>query len=56
LEARIGEIEALLGDPALYAAGADPVHPTALAAERDTLTTELAYATWERVGEELAGV
>jgi hypothetical protein len=58
LEARIAEIEATLGDPALYAAGADPARPTALAAERDTLTAELAqaYATWERVGEELAGV
>jgi ATP-binding cassette subfamily F protein 3 len=58
IETRIGEIEALLGDPALYAAGADPARPAALAAERDTLTAELAeaYATWERVGEELAGV
>ncbi|HEU4882632.1 MAG TPA: ABC-F family ATP-binding cassette domain-containing protein [Longimicrobium sp.] len=58
IETRIGEIEAALGDPALYAAGADPARPAALAAERDTLTTELAeaYATWERVGEELAGV
>ncbi|HEX6372596.1 MAG TPA: ABC-F family ATP-binding cassette domain-containing protein [Longimicrobium sp.] len=58
IETRIGEIEAALGDPALYAAGADPARPAALAAERDTLTAELseAYATWERVGEELAGV
>jgi ATP-binding cassette subfamily F protein 3 len=58
IETRIGEIEALLGDPALYAAGGDPARPAALAAERDALTTELAeaYATWERVGEELAGV
>jgi ATP-binding cassette subfamily F protein 3 len=58
IETRIAEIEATLGDPALYAAGADPARPTALAAERDTLTAELAqaYATWERVGEELAGV
>jgi ATP-binding cassette subfamily F protein 3 len=58
IETRIAEIEAALGDPALYAAGADPARPAALAAERDTLTAELAeaYATWERVGEELAGV
>ncbi len=58
IETRIGEIEAALGDPALYAAGNDPARPAALAAERDTLTAELAeaYATWERVGEELAGV
>jgi ATP-binding cassette subfamily F protein 3 len=58
IETRIAEIEAALGDPALYAAGADPSRPAALAAERDTLTAELAdaYATWERVGEELAGV
>ncbi|HEY0016419.1 MAG TPA: ABC-F family ATP-binding cassette domain-containing protein [Longimicrobium sp.] len=58
IEARIAEIEATLGDPALYAAGADPARPAALAAERDTLSAELAeaYATWERVGEELAGV
>jgi ATP-binding cassette subfamily F protein 3 len=58
VEARIGEIEAALGDPALYAAGADPARPAALAAERDALQTELAqaYAAWERVGEELAGV
>jgi ATP-binding cassette subfamily F protein 3 len=58
IEARIGEIEAALGDPALYAAGADPARPAALAAERDALQSELAeaYTTWERVGEELAGV
>jgi ATP-binding cassette subfamily F protein 3 len=58
IETRITEIEAALGDPALYGAGADPTRPAALAAERDTLATELAeaYATWERVGEELAGV
>ena len=58
IETRIAEIEAALGDPALYAAGTDPTRPAALAAERDTLTAELseAYATWERVGEELAGV
>ena len=58
IEARIAEIEATLGDPALYAAGADPARPAALAAERDKLSAELAeaYATWERVGEELAGV
>jgi ATP-binding cassette subfamily F protein 3 len=57
-EARIGEIETALGDPALYAAGADPSGPAALAAERDTLQAQLAeaYAAWERVGEELAGV
>ncbi|HEX6912622.1 MAG TPA: ABC-F family ATP-binding cassette domain-containing protein [Longimicrobium sp.] len=58
IEGRIGEIEAALGDPALYAAGADPSRPAALAAERDTLQSQLAdaYAAWERVGEELAGV
>jgi ATP-binding cassette subfamily F protein 3 len=58
IETRIAEIEAALGDPALYAVGADPARPAALAAERDILTAELAqaYATWERVGEELAGV
>jgi ATP-binding cassette subfamily F protein 3 len=58
IETRITEIEAALGDPALYAAGADPSRPAALAAERDQLAAELAeaYATWERVGEELAGV
>ncbi|MBW3571506.1 MAG: ABC transporter ATP-binding protein, partial [Gemmatimonadetes bacterium] len=58
IEARIAGIEATLGDPALYAAGADPTRPATLAAERDTLAAELAeaYATWERVGEELAGV
>ncbi|HEX6039734.1 ABC-F family ATP-binding cassette domain-containing protein [Longimicrobium sp.] len=57
-EARIGEIETSLGDPALYAAGADPARPAALATERDTLQARLAeaYAAWERVGEELAGV
>ena len=58
IEARIGEIEGALGDPALYAAGGDPARPAALAAERDALQAELAdaYAAWERVGEELAGV
>ncbi len=58
LEARIAEIEALLGDPALYAAGADAARPKALAAERDAAQAELAaaYAAWEKVGEELAGV
>jgi ATP-binding cassette subfamily F protein 3 len=58
IEGRIGEIETSLGDPAIYAAGADPARPGALAAERDTLQAELAeaYATWERVGEELARV
>jgi ATP-binding cassette, subfamily F, member 3 len=58
VESRIEEIEGALGDPALYAAGADPARPAALAAERDTLHAELAgaYAAWERVGEELAGV
>ena len=58
IEGRIAEIEAALGDPALYAAGADPARPGALAAERDTLQSRLAeaYAAWERVGEELAGV
>jgi ATP-binding cassette subfamily F protein 3 len=58
IETRIAGIEADLADPALYAAGADPARPSALAAERDRLTAELAesYAAWERVGEELAGV
>jgi ATP-binding cassette subfamily F protein 3 len=58
IEERVGEIETALGDPALYAAGADPSRPQTLAAERDRLTAELAesYAAWEKVGEELAGV
>jgi ATP-binding cassette subfamily F protein 3 len=58
IEERVGEIETALGDPALYAAGADPSRPQSLASERDRLTTELAesYAAWEKVGEELAGV
>jgi ATP-binding cassette subfamily F protein 3 len=58
IEERVGEIETALGDPALYAAGADPSRPQSLAAERDRLTAELAesYAAWEKVGEELAGV
>ena len=58
IEERVGEIETALGDPALYAAGADPSRPPTLAAERDRLTAELAksYAAWEKVGEELAGV
>jgi ATP-binding cassette subfamily F protein 3 len=58
LEARIAEIEAALGDPALYAAGADASRPKALVAERDAAQAELAaaYAAWEKVGEELAGV
>jgi ATP-binding cassette subfamily F protein 3 len=58
VEARVAEIEAALGDPAIYAPGADPARPKALAAERDTLAAELAegYAAWERLGEELAGV
>ncbi|HEX8393477.1 MAG TPA: ABC-F family ATP-binding cassette domain-containing protein [Longimicrobium sp.] len=57
LETRIGETEASLADPALYAAGSDPARTQALAAERDRLTAELAeaYALWERVGEELSG-
>jgi len=58
IETRIAELEAALGDPALYAPGADPSRPKALAAERDALSAELgeAYAAWERLGEELAGV
>jgi ATP-binding cassette, subfamily F, member 3 len=58
LEGRIGEIESALANPALYAAGADPARPAALAAERDAARSALAdaYAAWERVGEELAGV
>jgi ATP-binding cassette subfamily F protein 3 len=58
IEGRVGEIETALGDPALYAAGADPSRPQTLAAERDRLTAELAesYAAWEKVGEELASV
>ena len=58
IEARMAEIEAALGDPAIYAAGADAGRPKALATERDTLAAELAeaYAAWERLGEELAGV
>jgi ATPase subunit of ABC transporter with duplicated ATPase domains len=58
IETRVAEIESTLADPALYAAGADPARPKALADERDALATELAdaYAAWEKVGEELAGV
>ncbi|HEX8906256.1 MAG TPA: ABC-F family ATP-binding cassette domain-containing protein [Longimicrobiaceae bacterium] len=58
IETRVAEIEVALGGPALYAAGADPTRPKSLAAERDALTAELAeaYAAWERLGEELAGV
>ncbi|HZG42686.1 MAG TPA: ATP-binding cassette domain-containing protein, partial [Longimicrobium sp.] len=58
IEERVGEIETALGDPALYAAGADPSRHQSLASERDRLTAELAesYAAWEKVGEELAGV
>jgi ATP-binding cassette, subfamily F, member 3 len=58
IETRVAEVEAALGDPALYAPGADPARPKALAEERDALHGELAetYAAWERVGEELAGV
>jgi ATP-binding cassette subfamily F protein 3 len=58
IESRTAEIEASLGDSALYSAGADPAAARALAAERDTLATELAdaYAAWERLGEQLAGV
>ena len=58
IEERIAEIESTLADPALYAADADSTRPAALAAEREQLATELAdaYAAWERVGEELAGV
>jgi ATP-binding cassette subfamily F protein 3 len=58
IETRVAGIEAALGDPALYAAGADPSRPRALTTERDALTSELAeaYATWERLGDELAGV
>ncbi|HSU15236.1 ABC-F family ATP-binding cassette domain-containing protein [Longimicrobium sp.] len=58
IETRVAEIESALGDPAIYAPGADPARPKALADERDALTTELAeaYAAWEKVGEELAGV
>ena len=58
IETRTAEIEAALADPALYASGADPAVPRALTAERDALAAELAqaYADWERMGEELAGV
>ncbi len=58
LEERIGQVNAALGDPAVYAAGADPGRPKALADERAAAEAELAqaYETWERMGEELAGV
>ena len=57
-EARVEAIEAELGDPALYAAGADSTRPAALAAERETLRQEIdsALAEWERLGESLAGL
>ncbi len=58
VEERIAEVEAVLADPALYAAGADPKRAQGLAAERETAQAELAalYEEWERVGEDLAGV
>jgi len=58
LEARITAVEDSLGDPALYAPGADPAAAKALTAERDALQAELAqtYAAWEKLGEELARV
>jgi ATP-binding cassette subfamily F protein 3 len=58
LETRIAEIEALLGDPAIYAPGADSALPKSLAEERARLDAELAqtYAAWEKIGEELAAV
>ncbi|HEU4452165.1 MAG TPA: ABC-F family ATP-binding cassette domain-containing protein [Longimicrobium sp.] len=56
LESRIAEIEAALGDPAIYAPGADPALPKSLADERARLDAELAetYSAWEKIGEELA--
>ncbi|MDB4948062.1 MAG: putative transporter ATP-binding protein [Gemmatimonadetes bacterium] len=58
LETRIGEVEAKLGDPALYAAGADVGAARALTAELEAARVELAraYAEWEHLAEQLAGV
>jgi hypothetical protein len=52
------EVEAQLDIPRCTAPARTPTRPAALAAERDTLQSQLAdaYAAWERVGEELAGV
>ncbi|HET6765363.1 MAG TPA: ABC-F family ATP-binding cassette domain-containing protein [Longimicrobiaceae bacterium] len=58
LEARLAELDARLGDPAIYAAGADPTAPQRLNAEREAAQQDLdrAYAEWERIGEDLAAV
>jgi ATP-binding cassette subfamily F protein 3 len=58
LEAKLAEAEVRLGDPAIYAPGADPAVPTRLGAEMAAARADLAtaYAEWERLGEQLAGV
>jgi hypothetical protein len=58
LEMRIAESEAALGDPALYSAGSDPERARKLTAELGAARSSLAaaYESWERMGEELAGV
>ena len=58
LETRIAEIEAALADPALYAPGSDPERARKLTGELGTAQSSLAaaYESWERMGEELAGV
>jgi ATP-binding cassette subfamily F protein 3 len=58
LETRLAALDARLGDPALYAAGADVTAPQKLTAERETAQRDLerTYAEWERLGEELATV
>jgi ATP-binding cassette subfamily F protein 3 len=58
LETRIAEIEAALADSALYAPGSDPDRARKLTAELGAAQSSLAaaYESWERMGEELAGV
>jgi ATP-binding cassette subfamily F protein 3 len=58
LETRIAELETALADPALYAPGSDPDRARTLTADLTAAQTSLAaaYESWERMGEELAGV
>jgi ATP-binding cassette subfamily F protein 3 len=58
LESRLAALDARLGDPALYAVGADVTAPQKLTADREAARQELerTYAEWERLGEELAAV
>ncbi|CAA9517400.1 MAG: Energy-dependent translational throttle protein EttA [uncultured Sphingomonadaceae bacterium] len=58
LETRIAELESALADPALYASGTTPERARQLTADLTTAQSSLAaaYESWERMGEELAGV